>query len=246
MKLSHLIITAATLSLSCTAQSAPLVRIFELTIDSTQKERFDSVGYHNLNTSVKTEPGTLAMYATHVKDEPGKSIILEIYQDQDAYQKHVASSQFGQYVAMAKDVVKGRKVFETDAQFLAEKNQPLSAVSDTDLQIHYVEVQIEPSRQTEFSQIVLKEMQQAMNEEPGIVVMYAVTLKNQPDHWRFWEIYTDSNAYHRHRNFHYFKEYLEKTESMVIDKKLIQLQADTLMSKGGLYFYDNVRPGIEQ
>ena len=75
-----------------------LVRIFELTIDGSQKKRFDSVGFHNLNTSVKTEPGTLAMYATHVKDEPGKSIILEIYQDQDAYQKHVASSQFGQYV----------------------------------------------------------------------------------------------------------------------------------------------------
>lgn len=244
MKLSHLV-TAATLSLNYATHSAPLFRIFELTIDSSQKDRFDSVGFHNLNTSVKTEPGTLAMYSTQIKDQPSKSIILEIYQDQDAYQKHVASYQFGQYVKMAKDVVKDRKIFETDAQFLAEKSQPLTTVSNTDLLINYVEVQVKPSSREQFSQIVLKEMQQAMNEEPGILVMYAVTLKNQPEHWRFFEIYKDSDAYDQHRNFHYFKEYLEKTKSMVINKKLIQLQADTLMNKGGLYFYDKARPGTE-
>jgi hypothetical protein len=41
---------AATLSLSCSVHSAPLVRIYDLTIDITQQKRFNAVGVHNLET----------------------------------------------------------------------------------------------------------------------------------------------------------------------------------------------------
>ncbi|WP_081733670.1 putative quinol monooxygenase [Bibersteinia trehalosi] len=61
-------------------------------------------------------------------------------------------------------------------------------------------------------------------------------LKNQPNEWRFFEIYADENAYAAHRASEHFQHYLSATAEMVAEKKLISLQGGTLMNKGGMQF----------
>lgn len=48
-------------------------------------------------TSLRTEPGVLTMYAVAEKDNPCMITILETYASQDAYKSHIASPHFQKY-----------------------------------------------------------------------------------------------------------------------------------------------------
>lgn len=48
-------------------------------------------------TSLRTEPGVLTMYAVAEKENPCKITILETYTSKEAYDKHIASSHFQKY-----------------------------------------------------------------------------------------------------------------------------------------------------
>ena len=48
-------------------------------------------------TSLRTEPGVLTMYAVGEKENPCKITILETYASREAYDKHVASAHFQKY-----------------------------------------------------------------------------------------------------------------------------------------------------
>ena len=48
-------------------------------------------------TSLRTEPGVLTMYAVSEKDNPCKITILETYSSKEAYERHIASDHFRKY-----------------------------------------------------------------------------------------------------------------------------------------------------
>ena len=48
-------------------------------------------------TSLRTEPGVLTMYAVGEKENPCKITILETYASREAYEKHIASEHFQKY-----------------------------------------------------------------------------------------------------------------------------------------------------
>lgn len=48
-------------------------------------------------TSLRTEPGVLTMYAVDEKENPCKITILETYASREAYEKHIASPHFQKY-----------------------------------------------------------------------------------------------------------------------------------------------------
>ncbi|OAQ13900.1 hypothetical protein F480_05685 [Bibersteinia trehalosi Y31] len=235
MKLAKFMLSMMMFAATLSTHSAPLVRYFELTTEPSQQAAFDAVGVHNLSTSIETENGTLAMYALKHSEQPNLNYVFEIYQDEAAYQTHAQSPQFKQFVEVAKTAVVGRKVVETDPQFLAEKAEPLR-ITQNQLKVNFAEVQVKPEWNAQFKAVVLDEMQQSLAKEPGVFAMYAVTLKNQPNEWRFFEIYADENAYSAHRASEHFQYYLTATEKMVADKNVISLQGGTLMNKGGMHF----------
>ena len=47
-----------------------ITRLVKLERDMAQEDYYNEVGANNLTTSIKIEPGTLAMYATQVPDDP--------------------------------------------------------------------------------------------------------------------------------------------------------------------------------
>ena len=48
-------------------------------------------------TSLRTEPGVLTMYAVSEKENPCMVTILETYASREAYEKHIASAHFRKY-----------------------------------------------------------------------------------------------------------------------------------------------------
>ncbi len=55
------------------------------------------VGAEVGETSLRTEPGVLTMYAVGEQENPCKITILETYASRKAYEKHIASEHFQKY-----------------------------------------------------------------------------------------------------------------------------------------------------
>ncbi len=66
-------------------------------------------------TSLRTEPGVLTMYAMQEKDNPNVVTILETYASQEAYHKHIASPHFQHYKQGTLKMVKNLKLVDQNA-----------------------------------------------------------------------------------------------------------------------------------
>lgn len=98
---------------AATETPAPLVRIAELEIDPAQLEKYKAAVREEMETSVRVEPGVLAIYSVALKEDESKLRFFEIYADEAAYRAHIASPHFKKYVEITKDMIRSRKLIET-------------------------------------------------------------------------------------------------------------------------------------
>ncbi|RVU71165.1 MULTISPECIES: putative quinol monooxygenase [Lactobacillus] len=90
--------------------TAPIMRIFHLTINAKDHATFASEGHHNMMTSIENEAGTLLMFAGHDDDLGESNYVIECYQDADHYQVHANSPQFKHYGQVAKQIITGTEM----------------------------------------------------------------------------------------------------------------------------------------
>ena len=110
--LAALMLSPSGVSLAEEART-PLVRIAELTIDPAQLENYKAAVKEEMETSIRTEPGVLAIYSVALKEDPSQLRFFEIYKDEAAYQAHIASAHFRKYVEITKGMIRSRKLLET-------------------------------------------------------------------------------------------------------------------------------------
>jgi quinol monooxygenase YgiN len=91
----------------------PLVRIAELEIDPGKLESYTAAVREEIETSVRVEPGVLAIYAVAEKDSPFKLRLFEMYADEAAYNAHIASAHFRKYAEATKDMITSKTLIET-------------------------------------------------------------------------------------------------------------------------------------
>lgn len=101
----------------------PYVRIAELEIDPARLDAYEASVKEEMEESVRVEPGVLAIYAVAEKENPTKLRFFEIYVDEAAYNSHRESAHFKKYVATTKDMIKSRKLIETDPIQLSDKKK---------------------------------------------------------------------------------------------------------------------------
>ena len=211
-----------------------ITRLFKLVRDMDKEQLYNEVGAHNLVTSIKVEPGTLAMYGTHVPDDPKTCYVFEIYADDDAYNIHVASEHFQAFAKMAGEVLVDRAVYQLIPRLLVEKAEPLLVNEPNKIEPHLVYVDVKEGGEDAFLAAITANMRTAVEVEPGVLVMYAAQLADNPSRWVFWEVYASADAYAAHREAQHFKDYIAATEDLVAGKEFHVLAADTLVSKGSL------------
>lgn len=100
---------------------APLVRIAELEIHAAHLEAYKAAVREEMATSVQVEPGVIAIYCVAIKGEPTKLRFFEIYADEAAYRSHIGSPHFRKYVETTKEMIRSRKLIETDPVQLSQR-----------------------------------------------------------------------------------------------------------------------------
>src|SRR3954468_17667118 len=91
----------------------PFVRIAELEIDTAQLEGYKAAVKEEMETSVRVEPGVLAIYAVAEKDNPSRLRFFEMYADEAAYNAHRESAHFKKYANTTRDMITSRRLIET-------------------------------------------------------------------------------------------------------------------------------------
>ena len=101
----------------------PFVRLAELEIDPARLESYKAAVKDEMDTSVRVEPGVLAIYAVAEKDNPSRLRFFEIYTDETAYNAHRESAHFKKYVEITQAMIISRKLIDTvPIQLSAKKN----------------------------------------------------------------------------------------------------------------------------
>jgi quinol monooxygenase YgiN len=91
----------------------PYVRIAEIGIDPSGIEAYRSALKEEIDTSVRLEPGVMALHAVSDKDDPARVIVFEIYADESAYQAHLETPHFRKYKAAVERLVTSLRLTET-------------------------------------------------------------------------------------------------------------------------------------
>ena len=101
----------------------PVVRMAELEIEPTKLEAFKAAVKEEMETSVRVEPGVLAIYAVAEKDNPTKLRFFEMYADEAAYKAHVESAHFKKYRDTTKAMIASRRLIDTVPVQLSAKKK---------------------------------------------------------------------------------------------------------------------------
>jgi quinol monooxygenase YgiN len=109
------------------------------------------------------------------------------------------------------------------ASVLAASIPGLAAADDVQrLYVQEAEIEIDPAQLEDYKAAVTEQIETATRVEPGVLVLYAVSEKDNPARVRVFEIYRDADAYRTHLETAHFKKYKTTTEKMVRSLKLIQ------------------------
>jgi quinol monooxygenase YgiN len=116
-----------------------------------------------------------------------------------------------------------KQVFFFGASILASSVCGFAAGQELQRQyVQLAEIEIDPSQLEDYKVAVREQIETAVREEPGVLVLCAVSEKDNPAHIRIFEIYQDTDAYKSHLESVHFKKYKATTEKMVKSLKLVQ------------------------
>src|SRR5688500_18184713 len=112
MKLMQALQLAILMAVAPAAAAQPVVRMFEMQTDPARISEFDAVGRTNMDASIRLEPGVRAMHAVTRRDTPGSVVVLEIYDDENAYERHIATPHFETFLESSRPLVVSKKLVE--------------------------------------------------------------------------------------------------------------------------------------
>ncbi len=104
-------------------KKSPVVRIADLDIDPAQLDSYTAIVREEMETSVRVEPGVIAIYAVADKERPSRLRFFEIYVDDEAYRSHIASPHFRTYFEATKSMILDRKLIEAVPVQLSSKSR---------------------------------------------------------------------------------------------------------------------------
>jgi quinol monooxygenase YgiN len=100
-----------------------------------------------------------------------------------------------------------------------------------DVIVRIAELDISPEQLDAYKAILKEEIETSIRVEPGVLTLFAVSVKGHPAQIRLFEIYRNAASYESHLRSQHFKAYKTQTEHMVKSLRLIETEPILLGSK---------------
>lgn len=93
------------------------------------------------------------------------------------------------------------------------------------------EIEVDSQQVGEYRAALREQIASALRLEPGVITLYAVSVKGHPEQVTVFEVYASVAAYQHHLQTAHFKKYKADTEGMVKSLKLIETDPILLRSR---------------
>jgi quinol monooxygenase YgiN len=93
--------------------------------------------------------------------------------------------------------------------------------------VRLAELQIDPRQLEAYKAALREEIEASIHLEAGVLMLYAVSVKGDPNQIRLFEMYADARAYEAHLQTPHFRKYKTGTQDMV--KSLVLVEADPVV-----------------
>ena len=117
------------------------------------------------------------------------------------------------------------------ASFLFSAQRCFAAEEVGEVIVRIAELDIAPAQLDAYKLILKEEIETSIRVEPGVLRLYAVSLKGHPEQIRLFEMYSDAASYESHLQSPHFKAYKAQTQRMVKGLRLIETEPILLGSK---------------
>ena len=117
------------------------------------------------------------------------------------------------------------------ALLLALSGTPAMSEKNSPQHIQIAEIVVDPARLDDYKAAVAEQIEAAIRLEPGVLVLYSVSNRDNPSQITVFEIYRDREAYLAHLMTPHFLKYKATVETMVKSLKLIPVDAVVLGSQ---------------
>jgi quinol monooxygenase YgiN len=97
--------------------------------------------------------------------------------------------------------------------------------------IQIAEIEVDPAQLESYKAAVQEQIEAAIRLEPGVLVLYSVSSKDNPARVTVFEIYRDREAYLAHLQAPHFLKYKVTVEKMVKSLKLTPVEPVMLGAK---------------
>jgi quinol monooxygenase YgiN len=97
--------------------------------------------------------------------------------------------------------------------------------------VRIAELEIDPAQLEAYKTALREEIEASIRIEPGVLTLYAVALKDQPNQIRLFEVYAGTAAYQAHLQSSHFLKYKMQTAHMVRSLKLTETEPFLLGAK---------------
>jgi quinol monooxygenase YgiN len=119
---------------------------------------------------------------------------------------------------------------------LALLGSPVRSQEMQQRHIQIADIEVDPAQLDSYKAAVREQIEAAIRLEPGVLVLYSVSSKDDPSRITVFEIYRDREAYLAHLQAPHFLKYKATVEKMVKSLKLIPVNAVMLADKPGQGF----------
>ena len=111
------------------------------------------------------------------------------------------------------------------------KGPLLSAETGQDRVVRLAELEIDPAHLESYKTALQEEIATSIRVEPGVLTLYAVSVKDHPTQIRLFEMYANAAAYETHLRSPHFKKYKRGTAGMVKSLRLFETEPILLGAK---------------
>ena len=143
---------------------------------------------------VANEPGTYALYGGVDAADPNVLRLLEIYEDQAAYERHVGSVPFGKYREARAPILERLDIVETEPIALEQKPSGRGTF------LVMRRFRVDPNKRDEWRDAVRREARRAVAQREGVLGLFATAERDDPNVVRTLEIYSDEVAFQNAEN----------------------------------------------
>jgi len=115
----------------------------------------------------------------------------------------------------------------------AQNNQapPGQTPGDGEQVARIAEIEIDPAQLLPYKAALQQGITAALEREPGVLALFAVTVKGHPEQVRVFELYSSQAAYQAHLQTPHFKRYKAATQGMVRSLRIIETDPILLRSR---------------